>query len=240
MAMPNKAKKKKLDTAGGGNALRAAVLGANDGLVSNLSLVAGVFGAGISAHALLVSGLAGLIAGACSMAMGEWLSVNTSREFNEAQVAAESRAIQRAPQKEKRELAGSFEEKGLSERQAGRVVDGLFSRRRVALDVVAREKLGIDPEGLGGSAWIAGGTSFLLFAAGAAVPLLPFLFMSDATAVWVGAGLSGVVMFIIGAATSLVTRRGLFFSGCRQFAIGLGAAAITYGVGRLIGVMLAG
>ena len=154
----------------GGNALRAAVLGANDGLVSNLSLVMGVAGADFSARTTLVTGLAGLIAGACSMAMGEWLSVNSSREFYEQQIAGEAAELTEFPDEEKQELQLIYQAKGLSEAQAKTLSERLIGNRETALDTLAREELGINPDELGGSAWTAAGASFLLFAGGAIIP----------------------------------------------------------------------
>jgi vacuolar iron transporter family protein len=220
--------------------LRAAVLGANDGLVSNLSLIAGVAGADLSSHAVLVTGIAGLIAGACSMAMGEWLSVNSARELAQSQIAVEAEELRTFPEEEKEELSLIYQAKGLTEHQAELLARRIIGDKNAALDTLAREELGIDPKELGGSAWVAAATSFLLFAGGAAMPILPFAVLSGPTAVWAGAALSGAVMFLIGAGTTLFTGRGVWFSGCRQLAIGLGAAAVTYGIGKLIGVAIAG
>jgi VIT1/CCC1 family predicted Fe2+/Mn2+ transporter len=224
----------------GGNALRAAVLGANDGLVSNLSLVMGVAGADFSARTTLVTGLAGLIAGACSMAMGEWLSVNSSREFYEQQIAGEAAELTQFPEEEKQELQLIYQAKGLSEAQAKTLAERLIGNRETALDTLAREELGINPEELGGSAWTAAGASFLLFAGGAIIPVLPFFALDGMAAVGASIGLAALAMFAIGAGTTLFTGRGVLFSGLRQLAIGIAAAAVTYGVGKLIGVSLAG
>ena len=224
----------------GGNALRAAVLGANDGLVSNLSLVMGVAGADFSGRTILVTGIAGLIAGACSMAMGEWLSVNSSREFYQQQIATEAAELAEFPEEEKQELVLIYQAKGLSERQAKALAERLIGDKDTALDTLAREELGIDPDQLGGSAWVAAATSFLLFAAGAIIPVFPFFALDGAAGVATSLGLSAAAMFAIGAGTTLFTGRGVLFSGLRQLAIGIAAAAITYGVGRLIGGALAG
>jgi len=224
----------------GGNALRAAVLGANDGLVSNLSLVMGVAGADFSARIILVTGLAGLIAGACSMAMGEWLSVNSSREFYRNQIAVEAAELSEFPEEEKQELQLIYQAKGLTAAQAKALAERLIGNKATALDTLAREELGIDPEELGGSAWIAGGTSFLLFAGGAIIPVLPFFALGGLAAVGASLGLAALAMFAIGAGTTLFTGRGVMFSGLRQLAIGMAAAGVTYAVGRLIGVSLAG
>jgi vacuolar iron transporter family protein len=225
---------------GGGNALRAAVLGANDGLVSNLSLVTGVAGANLSGHGVLVTGLAGLIAGACSMAMGEWLSVNSARELAQSQINVEAEELRTFPEEEQEELALIYQAKGLTEHQAKLLAQRIIGDKGAALDTLAREELGVDPKELGGSAWVAAGTSFLLFASGAAMPILPFVVFSGATAVWAGVILSGAVMFLIGAGTTLFTGRGVLFSGFRQLAVGLSAAAVTFGLGKLIGISIGG
>jgi VIT1/CCC1 family predicted Fe2+/Mn2+ transporter len=224
----------------GGNALRAAVLGANDGLVSNLSLVMGVAGADLAPRAVLVTGLAGLIAGACSMAMGEWLSVNSARELAQQQIAVEADELREFPEEEKQELILIYQAKGLSEQQAKALAERIVSNESTALDTLAREELGIDPDELGGSAWVAGATSFLLFAGGAIFPVAPFFFLSGVPAIGASLGVSALVMFAIGAGTTLFTGRGAMFSGARQLAIGIGAAAITFGLGKLIGVSIAG
>jgi VIT1/CCC1 family predicted Fe2+/Mn2+ transporter len=163
----------------GGNALRAAVLGANDGLCSNLSLVMGVAGAAADARLILVTGLAGLLAGACSMALGEWVSVTSSRELAQREIRIESSELAEDPEGEGEELKLIYEAKGLSSGEADTMVRHLLTDRSTALDALAREELGIEPSELGGSAWEAAVSSFLLFAVGAAVPILPFLFAFD-------------------------------------------------------------
>jgi VIT1/CCC1 family predicted Fe2+/Mn2+ transporter len=224
----------------GGNALRAAVLGANDGLVSNLSLVTGVAGAAVDNRTLLLTGLAGLVAGACSMAMGEWLSVNSSRELYEQQIATEASELEQSPDEEKEEIILIYQAKGLPEDQARALADRLMARKDTALDTLVREELGIDPGELGGSAWAAAAASFCLFSAGAIFPVFGFFFLSGAAAIVAGVAASAFALFAIGAGTSLFTGRGLLFSGLRQLAIGLGAAAVTFGVGRAVGVALGG
>lgn len=225
---------------GSGNALRAAVLGANDGLVSNLSLVTGVLGANLASTDVLLTGIAGLLAGACSMGLGEWLSVNSAREFYQQQIATEADELAEFPEEEKQELMLIYQAKGLPEAQAKELADRIIGNKDKALDTLAREELGIDPGELGGSPWSAAVTSFLLFAGGAVVPVIPFFALNGLRAGIVSVGLSALAMFIIGAGTTLFTGRGILFSGARQLAIGIGAAAITYGVGRLIGTVVAG
>jgi VIT1/CCC1 family predicted Fe2+/Mn2+ transporter len=223
-----------------GNSLRAAVLGANDGLVSNLSLVTGVIGANLTSHDVLLTGIAGLLAGACSMGMGEWLSVNSAREFYQTQIATEADELAEFPEEEKQELMLIYQAKGLPEAQAKTLADKIIGSPDTALETLSREELGIDPETLGGSAWSAGGTSFLLFAAGAAVPVMPLFFAGGLRAVIYSCVLSAIAMFLIGGGTTLFTGRGLIVSGLRQLGIGIAAAAITFGLGRLIGVAVAG
>jgi VIT1/CCC1 family predicted Fe2+/Mn2+ transporter len=224
----------------GGNALRAAVLGANDGMVSNLSLVMGVAGAAMDSRAIMITGIAGLLAGACSMALGEWLSVQSSRELFSHQISVEKSEIETAPEEEAEELALIYEARGLSSEQAHLLASQIISRPESALDTLAREELGVNPEELGGSAWEAAITSFILFAIGAIVPVIPFTFLAGYTAVIVSILFSIVGLFILGSVITLFTGRGVLYSGMRMVIFGLLAAAVTFGIGRLIGVSLAG
>ena len=224
----------------GGNALRAAVLGANDGLVSNLSLVMGVAGAALSGSTILITGLAGLLAGAGSMAMGEWLSVQSSRELYQRQIDIEAEELAATPEEEAEELALIYQAKGLSADDARALAGRITADERTAIDTLAREELGIDPTELGGSAWEAAVTSFVLFAIGAAIPVVPFALLSGARAIGLSLLLSACALFALGAGITLLTGRGVLFSGSRQLLIGLCAAALTFGVGRLIGVSLGG
>jgi len=223
----------------GGNALRAAVLGANDGLLSNLSLVMGVAGAATDNRTILITGLAGLIAGACSMALGEWLSVTSSRELYARQIATEKAELEANPADEAAELALIYEAKGLPADQANALAQQLMADHATALDTLAREELGIDPDELGGSAIVAGGTSFLLFAGGAIFPVLPFFFLTGIPAIAAGVALSIAALAVVGAATSLFTERGFTFSALRQVAIGVVAASITFGIGKVLGTVIA-
>lgn len=224
----------------GGNALRAAVLGANDGLVSNLSLIMGVAGAALNNPTIVITGVAGLLAGACSMALGEWLSVQSSRELYAKQIAIEREELISAPGEELEELALIYEAKGLDEAQARRLATQVMTDPTSALDTLAREELGIDPKQLGGSAWVAAITSFVLFAIGASIPLAPFLLVSGAAAAGASIGFSILGLFVIGAGITLFTGRPVWISGLRQVVFGMVAAAITFGIGRLIGVSVAG
>jgi len=225
--------------AAGGNALRAAVLGVNDGLVSNASLVMGVAGAGVASRDILVTGVAGLIAGACSMAMGEWISVQSSRELHERELSLERDHIASDADAEGAELELVYEQKGLHPAQAEDVAKVLMADPLTALDTHAREELGIDPDELGGSPWVAAGTSFALFVVGAILPVLPFIVFSGAAAIGVTLGVSALGLFGIGAAITLLTGKSPLVSGARQLAFGAAAFAVTYGVGVLFGTALA-
>jgi VIT1/CCC1 family predicted Fe2+/Mn2+ transporter len=226
--------------AGGGNALRAAVLGANDGLVSNLSLVMGVAGASLSGRSILITGIAGLLAGACSMALGEWLSVQSSRELYAHQISIETGEIESHPEEEAEELALIYEARGLKPEQAKSLAGQIMTSPEYAIQTLAREELGVNPDELGGSAWEAAFASFGLFALGAIIPVSPFIFSSGSTAVFFSVGLSAVALFILGAVISLFTGRSALYSGLRMVIFSLAAAAITFGIGRLIGHSIGG
>jgi len=220
----------------GGNALRAAVLGANDGLCSTLSLVMGVAGAGQSSHSILIAGVAGVLAGACAMAMGEWLSVQSARELAQKQLAVEEDELKESPEEERMELALIYQAKGLPKEEAEMLAGRLIENKDTALDTLAREELGLDPEELGGSAWEAAFTSFFLFILGAIAPVTPFVFLDGRAAILTSVIASAAALFLIGAIITLLTGRGVLFSGLRQLIIGLAAAAVTFGIGKLVGV----
>ena len=224
----------------GGNALRAAVLGANDGLVSNASLVMGVAGADLAARNILITGMAGLLAGSLSMALGEWLSVQSARELYAHQISVERDELEAAPEEEAQELSLIYQSKGLPADQANALADRIIQNPVTGLDTLAREELNIDPAELGGSAWVAAITSFLLFSVGAIIPVFPYFFLSGMTAVGLSVILSVVALFGIGAGITLITGRNALYSGVRQVAFGIIAAAITFGVGRLFGAALGG
>lgn len=224
----------------GGNALRAAVLGANDGLVSNLSLVMGVAGAAVSSSTILLTGLAGLAAGACSMAMGEWLSVTSARELNQRQIDIEADELSRMPEEEKEELVLIYQSKGLAEPEARALTERLFANKDTALDTLVREELGFDPEELGGSAWTAAFSSFGLFAVGAIFPVAPFVVFSGLPAVFASLALSGLALVLIGVGTSLYTGRSMAYSAVRQVLFGFAAAGVTYALGALVGATVLG
>jgi len=225
--------------AAGGNALRAGVLGANDGLLSVFSLVMGVAGAGRPSGDILLTGAAGLMAGALSMALGEWISVQSSRELYEHQLKIEQSELSANPEAEAEELALIYQAKGVEPEEARRLANRLITDPASALDTLAREELSIDPQELGGSAWEAAIMSFVLFATGAIIPVLPYLFWHGTAGIIASALASAVGLFVMGAFITLMTGRNPFLSGLRMIFFGLMAAAVTFGVGRLIGVGLA-
>jgi len=222
----------------GGNALRAGVLGANDGLVSVFNLVMGVAGAGVGNRQILLTGFAGLLAGALSMALGEWLSVQSSRELAQHQIDIEKSELELAPEGEEDELALIYQAKGIDEKAAREMAKQIIGSKTGALETLAREELGIDPNDLGGSAWEAAYTSFFLFSFGAIIPVFPFIFLSGMSGIAWSAGASAVGLFAIGAAITLMTGKHPVKNGFRQVLFGLATAAVTFGIGRLIGVSL--
>lgn len=224
----------------GGNALRAAVLGGNDGLVSNFSLVMGVAGASSGQSEVLLAGLAGLLAGALSMSLGEWISVKSSQELYENQMELEMEELEHNPEGEEKELALIYISKGIPDDQARQMAKDIMSDKSKAHEILIKEELGINPEELQGSAMEAALTSFFLFAIGAILPVIPFFFMGGINAILISAGLSAVGLFLIGAAITLFTGKSVWFSGMRQVLFGLAAAAITFGIGKIIGVSVLG
>jgi vacuolar iron transporter family protein len=221
-----------------GNNLRAAILGANDGLVSNFCLVMGIAGAGSGNKTVLLTGLAGLAAGACSMALGEWLSVTNARELAQTQMAREAEEIEQTPLAEQHELALIFQAKGMPKEDAQRVAAQMMKDKKGALDTLAREELGIDPAELGGNPWTAAGTSFALFSAGAIFPVAPFFWMHGTWAIAASALASGAVLCAVGMLSSLFNGRSPWYSAARQLIFGCLAAAVTYGIGAALGTTL--
>ena len=216
------------------NTLRASVLGANDGLLSNFSLIMGVAGAQLARTTVLITGLSGLLAGASSMALGEWISVQSSREYEEHELEIERRELDLYPEAEQAELTALYVAKGIPEDDASRMAGSILSNPSVALDTMAREELGIDPELRGTSPWKAAGSSFALFCVGAIVPILPYFFFGGTTAVIASSVLSVLALFGIGAAITLVTGTSWLRSGLRQVTFGIAAATVTFAVGRLL------
>jgi VIT1/CCC1 family predicted Fe2+/Mn2+ transporter len=224
---------------GSSGTLRAAVFGVNDGLVSNLSLVMGVAGADPGHQVVLLAGIAGLLAGAFSMAAGEYVSMTSQRELFERQIALERDELEENPDEEQRELALIYQAKGVPRPDAERLARTLMRDKDVALDTLVREELGLDPDELGSPSGAAI-SSFLSFSIGALIPVLPYLFLAGLSAFAVSAALSAVSLFGVGAGVSLLTGRGVLFSGTRMLLIGAAAAGVTYLVGMLIGVTVAG
>ncbi len=222
----------------GGNALRAAVLGGNDGLVSNFSLIMGVAGAAAGQKEVLLAGMAGLLAGALSMALGEWISVKSSQELYENQMDLEMEELEHNPEGEKRELTLIYVSKGVERKEAEKMAEQAMQDKNVAHQILVKEELGINAEDLQGSAMEAAITSFVLFAFGAILPLLPYFFTSGFQAIWISAVVSAMGLFVIGAAITLFTGKNVWYSGFRQVIFGLAAAAVTYGIGSLIGISL--
>jgi len=223
---------------GSGNELRAAVLGVNDGLVSNFCLVMGVAGAGAASATVLLTGLAGLVAGALSMALGEWLSVTNARELARTQIDKEAEELEQTPEAEKKELALIYQAKGIEREQAWQIATKVMENRDTALETLAREELGIDPEELGGNPWSAAGVSLLLFALGAIFPVLPFLWLENSNAIILSIVLSLLGLGAVGMVTSLFNGRSFAFSAARQILFGGVAAAITFGIGHLFGASI--
>jgi len=225
---------------GGGNALRAAVLGASDGLLSNFNLVMGVAGAALESRTILLTGIAGLLACAISMALGEWISVQSSRELYQKQIATEKDEILHLPEEETEELVLIYQARGMDEGSARLLAKQIMSNPETAVDALVREELGIDPKELGGSAWEAAIASFLLCAVGAIIPVLPFMFAQGTTAIIGSAAFSAVGLFLLGAAITLFTGRTVLYSGVRQVLIGLASAGAVFVIGHLIGMSIAG
>lgn len=218
--------------------LRAAVFGVNDGLVSNLSLLAGVAGGAAAGHAvILLTGVAGLLAGACSMASGEYISVCSQREFFEYQIGLEKEELESYPEEEAGELACIYRARGLDEKSAKQLADLIISDPERALDTLAREELGLDPASLG-SPLGAAVSSFVAFAAGALIPLMPFFWLDGDPALYWGAGITALALVGIGGVLSLFSNRTALFSGLRMLAVGAVAASITYLTGKFLGVAL--
>jgi VIT1/CCC1 family predicted Fe2+/Mn2+ transporter len=221
-----------------GGSLRAAVFGVNDGLLSNLSLVLGVAAAGAARGYVLMSGVAGLLAGALSMAAGEYVSVRSQREMYQYQIALEREELREYPEEEAEELALIYQARGVELEQARAVSRALLAHPDKALEVLAREELGLNPDDLG-SPWRAASASFVTFAAGAVLPLAPFLAgMAGNPAVAVSAAVTAVALFAVGLGLSLFTGRDALRSALRMVLIGGGAGTFSFLVGRALGVAL--
>ena len=219
-----------------GGWVRPATFGAMDGLVSNFALLAGVIGGGASGHTPVLTGLAGLAAGACSMAVGEYTSVSSQSELTRAEIEVEKRELAENPQEELAELALMFRSKGLDQELATQVATTLTRDSETAWRVHVREEMGVDPDDLP-SPWVAAVSSFLSFALGALIPILPLLF-GGSSIVWV-ALVSAVGLFASGGVVSRLTATPVWFGGGRQLVLGAVAAAVTYGIGAAVGSGLA-
>lgn len=224
---------------GGGGSLRAAVLGVNDGLVSNFSLVMGIAGGTGNPSFVLLAGVAGLLAGAFSMAAGEYISMRSQRDLYEHQIQIERQEILEFPEEEEEELALIYEAKGLPREDAERIAKYIMARPSIALETMAREELGLDPEELG-SPWGAAGSSFVAFVAGAIVPILPYIFDAGTLALGLSVGLSALALIFVGGSLSLFTGKNIVWGALRMLFAGGIAAGVTFVVGKLIGVSVAG
>ncbi len=218
-----------------GNAIRAAVLGANDGLVSNLSLIAGVAGADPGRDVVVLAGIAGLLAGSLSMALGEWVSVRSSAEYFQNQIAIERDELAEIPDEEEEELVLIYQARGMELEQARAAAANVMSDPERALQTLAREELGLS-EDADANPWVAAGTSFVMFAIGAILPVVPWFITSGVAATVASVILSAFGLFALGALITIFTGRGTLFSGTRMLVLGLIAAAITFGIGTAIGV----
>jgi VIT1/CCC1 family predicted Fe2+/Mn2+ transporter len=216
-------------------ALRAAVFGVSDGLVSNTALVLGFAGSGSERSVILLAGVAGLLAGAFSMAAGEYVSMSSQREMYERELSLEAQELDENPDEEREELALLYRAKGLDRAQAQELADRLMADREVALDTLAREELGLDPEALG-SPWSAAGSSLVAFAAGAFVVVVPYLFAGGTAALVTAVGLFAAALVAVGASIGTLNGRSALRSAARQLIVGGLAAAVTFGVGNAIGV----
>lgn len=216
-----------------GGWLRAATFGAMDGLVTNIALIAGVGGGGVAPQTIVLTGVAGLVAGAISMGLGEFTSVRTQNEQVAAEVAKERRELEGHPEEEAEELALMWIERGLPADLARQVAQVLRRNPEEALRVHAQEELGIDPNEAP-SPWVAAISSFLCFSVGAVIPLLPYLIGLEN--LWLALASGGIGLFVAGAVVSRFTNRPWWTSGLRQLALGALAAAATYLIGSLIGV----
>lgn len=223
-------------TLGGGGNLRAGVFGVSDGLVFNAALIMGFAGATSDPRVVLMAGVAGLCAGAFSMASGEYVSVRSQRELYEHQIAIERHELLHYPEAEAQELALIYAAKGVPHKEATRLAQKIIADPEHALDTLAREELGLNPAELG-SPWSAAASSFVAFAAGALIPLAPFLIAPFDSALLTSMSASAISLFGIGAVLSLFTGRSALYAGLRMLALGSIAAGLTFGIGRLFGVV---
>lgn len=215
--------------------LRPVVFGGNDGLVSNLALVMGVAGANPEPGIIVLAGIAGLIAGAFSMGVGEYISVQSQRELLDYQLAFQRHQLAHVPDRERRILADIYRRRGFEPEEAERFVDRIFRDGEAATRLLIFEEVGLDERSIG-SPVTAGIGSFLSFTCGAAIPLVPYLLAAGPVAFWSSLGISLAALFLLGLGISQLTRRNPLYSGLRQLLLGGVAAVVTYGVGALVGV----
>jgi VIT1/CCC1 family predicted Fe2+/Mn2+ transporter len=224
---------------GRSGSLRAAVFGINDGLVSNFSLVLGMAGADLGSHVVVLAGIAGLVSGAFSMAAGEYVSMRVQREVFEGAIDREKREIVEEPEAERQEVEVILRAQGVPPEDAARIAPRVMDDPELALDLMARQELGLDPDELG-SPIGAATSSFASFAVGALIPLAPFVLLAFGVALWVAVTLSGLALFVVGALAARLSGRPAIFGGARMLVIGAAAAAVTYGIGKVFGVATGG
>ena len=224
---------------GRSGSLRAAVFGVNDGLVSNFSLVLGMAGADLGSQVVILAGIAGLVSGAFSMAAGEYVSMRVQREVFEGALNLERRELVEEPDAELREVEVILRAQGVPAEDAVRTAPRVMEDPELALDLMARQELGLNPDELG-SPIGAAASSFASFAVGALIPLLPFVLFAFGTALIASVVLSGLLLFVVGALAARLSGRPAFFGGARMLLIGAAAAAVTYGIGKLFGITMAG
>ena len=213
--------------------LRAGVLGSSDGLVSNMLLVAGFAGANPSQEAVVLAGFAGLLAGSISMGLGEWISVTTTKEAAQAQIAVETEELRLDPDAEKRELELIYQAKGVSSEHAKALVESIFQSPDNARDTMVREELGINLDDIG-SPWKAAISSFLLFSVGAIIPVIPFLFGNSVAHILAAGVFCALGLFTLGGLVTLLTGQSILKSGFRQMTIGVSIASLTFAIGWVI------
>jgi VIT1/CCC1 family predicted Fe2+/Mn2+ transporter len=219
------------------NNLRAAVFGINDGLISNMSLILGVAGANVNQHIILLTGIAGLLAGACSMGAGEYISVRSQREVFERQIAIEKQELEEYPEEEKEELSFIYQARGMHEKEANSLAALMINNPETGLNTLAREELGLDPDNLGSpvGAMVA---SFLSFSIGAFIPLFPFLFANNTESLLTSIVITGMTLFLIGSILSLFTNRNPLLQGLRMLFVGAIAGTFTFFIGKLFGIVV--
>ncbi|MHB8959214.1 MAG: VIT1/CCC1 transporter family protein [Candidatus Limnocylindrales bacterium] len=218
----------------GASIVRPVVFGASDGLVSNLALIMGVGAASNNSHTVLIVGVAGLLAGAFSMAMGEYISVRSQHEILDYQVHLERHQLREDPSAEAAILRDIYRSRGLSERESSLIVERVMADHEIAVETFVREEIGLSEQTMG-SPVTAGASSFFAFSLGAVVPVVPYFMATGPAAFWGALALSMAALFAVGAAVSTLTHRPALLVGARQVGLGLAASLTTYGIGALLG-----